>query len=277
VFSPFNLDFVETDPGNVPHIEVVFGGTPTQVGALSNLAGVSPFTTDCAVIENSIVFTFMGSLPAEPQLACEVAAQEIAHSYGLDHTLLASDLMTYLSYEGRRWFQNMNASCGEDKARPCGLNGSTCRQSQNSVGLLTERVGLRGQTGDTAAPSLSITSPKNGDTVPPRFSVSFAASDNAKVLMTSLYIDGEASGSVVMAPFSLATPKALSEGAHRIRVVATDGNNEQVQELTLNVSKDAANMEEDVVGGCATGGGSVGAGAGLAAALGALARRRRRR
>jgi len=281
VFAPFNVSIVDSDPGDVPHIEAVFGGTPTLLGVATNLAGVSPFTSDCAVIESSIVFTFTGVLPADPRLLCEVQAQEVAHSYGLDHVLLASDLMTYLPHEGRRWFQNMNASCGEDKARPCGLNGSTCRQTQNSVSLLIERVGMRAQAGDAVPPTLAITSPYNGETVPPTFAVKFNASDNAKVLMTSLYIDGVASGSAVMAPLAIATPGGLTEGTHKLRLVATDGLNESSQEIAVTVKQGAAapaGQEDDVMGGCAAGRGGASAGAGLALALGAaLGRSRRRR
>ena len=272
IFAPFNIAIVETDPGDVPHIEAVFGGSPTQFGMPSTLAGLSPFTSDCAVIESSIVFTFMGVLPADPILACEVQAQEVAHSYGLDHVLLASDPMSYQPYERRRWFQNQDASCGEDDARPCGLNGSVCRQKQNSVALLLQRVGLRGQAGDTVAPTVDIMSPSDGQTVPPAFDVSFTASDNARVAMASLYIDGVPSGTAVMAPFSIST-SGLSEGTHKLRIVATDGLQEKAKEITVTVS---AAMSEGV-GGCAAGGGGGSAGAGLLLALGALVRRSRRR
>src|SRR5574338_596648 len=133
LFARFDVQVVDTDPGNVPHMEAVFGGTPTQVGLPSNVGGVSPFTTDCSIIENSIVFTFAGAFQLTSREACEIMAQEIAHSYGLDHELLASDPMTYLDYNGNRSFKNQVASCGEDTQRPCGINGSTCRANQNSV------------------------------------------------------------------------------------------------------------------------------------------------
>jgi Bacterial Ig domain len=280
VFAPFNVTITDTDPGNVPHMEAVFGGAPTMVGQPTNLAGVSPFTTDCSIIENSITFAFMGVLPADPSLACEVMAQEVAHSYGLDHVLVASELMTYLPYEGRRWFQNLSASCGEDKARPCGLNGSVCRQNQNSVALLIERLGLKVPAGDTVAPTVSITSPQNAATVPPSFNVKFNAADNTKVAMASLYIDGVPSGSAMAAPFSIPVPSGLSEGSHRLRIVATDGSNEQAKEIVVTVKNGAPSPdgEDDVVGGCTAGGGAGGAGgaaAGLGLALAALARRRR--
>jgi hypothetical protein len=280
VFAPFNLTITETDPGSVPHIEAVFGGSAALLGQPSNLAGVSPFTADCAVIESSIVFAFMGALPADPRLACEVMAQEIAHSYGLDHVMVASELMTYLPFEGRRWFQNMNASCGEDKARPCGLNGSVCRQTQNSVAMLIDRVGLKAAAGDTVVPTVFISSPRDAAIVPPTFNVRFTAEDNTKVAMASLYIDGVPSGSAMMAPFVIPVPSGLPEGSHRLRVVATDGTNEKAKEIVVTVQKGASSPDgdDDVVGSCsaAGGGGGGAAGAGLGLALAALARRRRR-
>jgi uncharacterized protein (TIGR03382 family) len=115
---------------------------------------VSPFTTDCGIIENSVVFTFTDVLPDDPRIMCEVMAQEIAHSFGLDHELLPEDPMTYLDYAGERTFQDETASCGEDAARPCGIDSHVCWQKQNSVQLLVSRLGRRG----TGAPGASGTS-----------------------------------------------------------------------------------------------------------------------
>jgi len=58
--------------------------------------------------------------------------------------MLPSDPMTYLDYDGPRQFQDDDALCGEYEARPCGINGSTCRSSQSSVDLLKARVGAAG-------------------------------------------------------------------------------------------------------------------------------------
>ncbi len=146
LFAPWEVTIVDTDPGNVPHIEAVFGGTPGQVGAQANTAGLSPFSSDCGIIENSVVFTFTGVIPQDARLACEIMAQEVAHSYGLDHEMLASDPMTYLPYTGNRSFKDQMAQCGESSPRPCGINGTTCRPMQNSVQLLNERLGKKGGT-----------------------------------------------------------------------------------------------------------------------------------
>lgn len=285
LFQPFGVTVVETDPGNVPHIEAVFGGSPGLLGLPNGVAGVSPFTTDCSIIENSIVFTFTNVIPQDARLACEIQAQEIAHSYGLDHELLASDPMTYLNYNGNRAFQNQTASCGEDVQRACGINGSVCRPNQNSVTLLTERLGTGGQPGDTVAPTVGITSPRNGATVPPGFDLLFEADDNVGISMATLYVDGEAAGSVLQAPFKFTTSSTLPEGQHTFRVEVTDGANVKSQEITVTVQRGAAPPPSgggdddggaggDISGGCSTGG-STGLGLGLAL-LGLVARRRRR-
>ncbi|HEU0037497.1 MAG TPA: Ig-like domain-containing protein [Kofleriaceae bacterium] len=265
IFAPFDVQVVETDPGNVPHIEAIFGGSPGQVGLPNGVAGVSPFTTDCSIIENSIVFTFTDVIPADARLACEIQAQEIAHSFGLDHELLASDPMTYLPYNGNRAFQNQTASCGEDVSRPCGIGGSVCRPNQNSVTLLTERLGAAGAAGDTIAPSVDVISPTNGAVVPPGFTINFDATDNIGVTSATLYVDGTMADTLSAPPFAFVTSSSLSEGTHTFKVEATDGKNIQAQEITVTLRKGAqppdgtggggtTGGDSDIAGGCSAGG-----------------------
>ena len=149
IYAPFDVIVTDQDPGDVPHLEAVLGGHPGDVGLPDDVAGVSPFRTDCSIIEGSVVFAFTDVLPDDPRTVCEVIAQEIAHSFGLDHEMLASDPMTYLDYGGERTFQDEMASCGEFADRKCGINGNMCRQRQNSFALLEQRLGPRG--GGTAS------------------------------------------------------------------------------------------------------------------------------
>jgi uncharacterized protein (TIGR03382 family) len=144
LYDRFDVTVTDEDPGEVPHIEAVIGGHPNDVGLPDDVAGVSPFMSDCSIIEGSVVFTFTDVLPYDPQTICEVTAQEIAHSFGLDHERLPADPMTYLDYFGNREFQDEMASCGEFSDRACGINGNMCRQRQNSVALLEQRLGKRG-------------------------------------------------------------------------------------------------------------------------------------
>ena len=72
-------------------------------------------------------------------MQCEIAAQEIAHAYGLDHEFLCDDPMTYLSGCGRKTFQDRTVSCGEYSARAC-----KCSGQQNSYRALIDRLGPAG-------------------------------------------------------------------------------------------------------------------------------------
>lgn len=291
LFARFDVQIVETDPGNVPHMEAVFGGTPGQVGMDPNVAGVSPFTLDCSVIENSVVFTFTGAFNFTPRDACEIMAQEVAHSYGLDHELLASDPMTYLQYNGNRAFQDTTASCGESTARVCGINGSQCRPNQNSVTLLTERLGIS----DAIAPTMDWSSPANNATVPPGFEVKAAGTDNIAVKGATLKIDGAIIEEVTgPGPYVFVTPTSIAEGARTVVVEISDGKNIESETRTVTVKKGAPPPDDsgsgtgggtgseeedalndgDIVGGCAAGGGQGGVLLALGL-LGLVLRRRR--
>jgi hypothetical protein len=287
LFSRWDIAVVDTDPGTVPHIEAVFGGTPQQVGLDASVAGVSPFTTDCSIIENSIVFTFTNANSFTAREACEIMAQEIAHSFGLDHELLAADPMTYLTYTGNRSFQDQAAQCGESTPRSCGISGNVCRATQNSVQLLTDRVGIA----DAILPTIEGMSPNNGATVPPGFQVKVVGSDNNQVTGATLKIDGVQMDSATgPGPFAFTTA-SLPEGMHTFSVDITDGKNVKTETRTVTVKIGAPPPQDDlpdgespygeVSGGCAIGHGAQGPGAGLLIALGALLvsplRRRRRR
>jgi hypothetical protein len=282
LFAAYDVQIVDSDPGNVPHMEAVFGGSPTQIGMDTTVLGVSPFTLDCAVIENSVVFTFTGAFSFSPREACEVMAQEVAHSYGLDHELLASDPMTYLDYVGNRTFRDQTALCGEEIAAPraCGINGSVCRPNQNSVQLLKERLGLA----DAIAPLLTLTTPPNFSTVPPGFVVKATGSDNKGVTGAVLKIDGiQADSRTGSGPFVFTTPRTLSEGAHTVVVELTDGKNFKSEMRSVSVKigapplDDTGEFDNDVIGGCAAGRGTTGTLFGFALLAAATRRPRRRR
>jgi len=270
LWSRFDVQVVDTDPGNVPHIEAIFGGTPTQVGLPSNVGGVSPFTTDCSIIENSIVFTFTQAIPnITSREACEIMAQEVAHSYGLDHELLASDPMTYLSYNGNRAFQDQDVSCGEYQSRQCGINGSVCRATQNSVQLLLARVGQ----GDSISPVLMWSTPSDGETVAPGFSVEAAGTDNVAVTGATLLVDGVQAGTQPGAgPFSFPTAATLADGPHTLELQITDGHNVQSQMRTVTVAQaqDPGTGSGDTGGGGGTDPGGGGGGTGPSGGTGTV-------
>jgi hypothetical protein len=254
MFSRWDVTIVDTDPGNVPHMEAVFTGSPASIGMSSGVGGVSPFTQDCGIIENSIVFTFTNAFGNNAQTLCEVMAQEIAHSYGLDHQMLASDPMTYLSYNGKRTFKDQTVSCGEYQNRQCGIGGSVCRPNQNSVQLLNARLG----TADAIAPMLGITAPQDGATVPPGFSVAAMASDNVAVTQATLLIDNQV---VTMTagpgPYNFATDALLATGQHAITVEVTDGKNTQRQTINVTVQAPGGGGSGSDTGSGGDGGGDT--------------------
>jgi len=278
LWKEFDVTITDQDPGDVPHMEAVFGGSPQNIGMPSGVGGVSPFTLDCAVIENSIVFTFTNAYGNDAQTICEVMSQEVAHSYGLDHEMLASDPMTYLNYNGKRSFKDQTVSCGEYSNRLCGIDGSVCRQNQNSVALLKERLGVA----DLVAPTLTITSPADGATVLPGFEIAAVAEDERGVVEATLSIDGVVVTTAPGAgPYSFPTDATLALGAHTLRLEVTDGRNVQSAEIAVTIGapgEDGTDPvdgtgEEDggVLGGCSTGGAG-----GLGVALALLLLRRRR-
>nr|MBA3821462.1 Ig-like domain-containing protein [Deltaproteobacteria bacterium] len=281
IFARYDFTFTQTDPGNLPHIEAVFGGAPAQLGLPRGVAGVSPFSTTCAIVEHSMVFAFTDIIPKDAQRICEIQAQEIAHSYGLDHELLAADPMTYLSYSGQRAFQDQLAPCGETSARSCGVGGSVCRDKQNSHALLLERVGRAG-TGDIEPPVVAIISPQDGATVAAGFVVEISAIDDIAVTGATLSIDGASIAAIDDGPWRFTTPATLAPGRHVIRVEATDGTNAQTTELTVTIAGPATDdgeapaAEDPETVGCAVGGTPGSLLLGLAA-LALVAGRRRQR
>ena len=282
IWAPFDVAITDVAPGNVPHIEALFGGSPAEVGLPDNVGGISPFTSDCSVIENSIVFAFTDNLPKQPRIICEIMSQEIAHSFGLDHEMLASDPMTYLPYNGNRSFKNEDAACGEKSARACGVAGKTCRPSQNSFQLLTARLGAAGQ--DNTPPSIGITTPAPNATVSAGFSIAATATDNTAVTTVAFYLDGSLVATKTSPPYELATDPSLTRGAHTIVVEATDtGGNTATMERDVVVATSSTGGDDDgsddssnpLKLGCSAGGQPAFAVLGVLAAM--LARRRRPR
>jgi hypothetical protein len=151
LYAPFAVTITDIDPGDVPHVEAVFGGSPQMLGLPRTYGGASPFMPDCSVIENSIAFTFTDILGGDATSACWTMAQEIAHGFGLDHELLDGDVMSVDHAPKTRAFLDEEVACGEGTPRPCGASGTTCRARQSSFAVLAAHVGLAGEPVDEPA------------------------------------------------------------------------------------------------------------------------------
>lgn len=265
LFAPFAVTIVTEDPGTAPHLEAVFGGTPSLLGLPNNIAGISPFTSSCSVIESSIVFVFTQSFTASPRTYCEVMAQELAHSYGLDHELLAADPMTYLAFDGKRAFQETLASCGEYSERPCGIGTVSCRAKQSSLLLLRERLGVS----DAVPPKGAILAPASGAVVDSSFHIELSATDDVAIAEIQLSLDGQSVGTLDAPPYRLALSD-IPPGDHTLTAVIIDqGRNT----LTASAMITVVPEEQPSLLGCQ----AAPAPGGLAALLAGLAARRRRR
>ncbi|MBI1944551.1 MAG: hypothetical protein HYS27_02585 [Deltaproteobacteria bacterium] len=162
-FSRFNVTVTDVEPASGEYVEAHFGGSPGQIGLPSGVGGVAPIDSySCNIIPRAIVYIFSDVLGGSVQTNCEVAAQEIAHAFSLDHEYLCQDPMTYLGGCGAKTFQDTGAQCGEYEPRQCNCNRST----QNSVTIMVDKLGGSAplDPGDTIPPVAQLTSPADGAT-----------------------------------------------------------------------------------------------------------------
>ena len=232
VFAPFNVVITDQDPGTANHFEIMIAGSPGDLGFGNTTGGISPFDCGTPVINNSLVFTFSGVWGGDVDEICATAAQEIAHSFTLDHVIDPSDPMTYFGFDGRRHFVNDNIQCGSDCVNGRGPFGQTCfgtnlqshsctctgSQTQNSVQTM---LALFGQ-GAPTPPSVSIVSPLNGAAVKGGFAITAKVTDDVGVMMAEARVDGMLVGTLPKGPFAWNAPVALAPGSHTVEVTGYD-------------------------------------------------------
>jgi len=229
VFAPFNVVVTDDDPGAAPHYEIMVGGTPQQLGFDLGIGGVSPAA--CGTIPSSLVFVFdvWGTNVNE---ICAPAAQEIAHSWSLDHVTDPSDPMTYFSYPDRRHFKDAEITCGSDCKNGLGPLGETCtgttRQTrecacgagptQNSYRVLRELFG----DGTPTPPAVEIMIPFDGQSVTAGFKIAANVTDDMGISKVELYIDGAWIETLGAKPWMFVAPDGLAQGAHQIKIIGYD-------------------------------------------------------
>lgn len=243
VFSPFGVEIVTTDPGNANHFEIMIAGRPQQIGLPSGVGGISPFNCNAEYIPNSLVFVF-DVWGGDVEEICSTAAQEIAHSFGLDHVTEPSDPLTYFTYNGRRRFKDAAVQCGSDCVNGEAPFGQTCTgpvlqglgqqehtcscyggphpgmtlNTQNSVTKLKSLFG----TGAPTPPELTIDKPKLGENVMPGFAVAVTAMDVNGISMLELRVNGMVTSTITQAPYVFNAPSSLTDGTHTVEVTAYD-------------------------------------------------------
>ena len=276
VFSPFGVTITTTNPVAAPHFEIMIAGVSTQIGLDANYLGVSPGT--CSdYIPNSLVFDFANSPSYQGAVEdiCATAAQEIAHSFALDHVIDASDPLTYFQYSGRKRFKNAAVQCGSDcvsgqspggqnctggngQQHPCICGGNT----QNSFQSIKDLFG----SGTPTPPTVTFVNPKSGAAVAPGFGFSVTATDDNGIAQAQGFVDDVNAGILFSQPFAFNAPTTLANGAHTIKVVATDiygatgqaSLNVVIGEPCMKPSDCPTDTETCIGGRCVTGPGTQG-------------------
>jgi hypothetical protein len=197
-FAPFNVEVTDVDPGNVPHIEGVMGGSPQHIGMGQGVGGVAPMNGNCSTVERAVVYIFT-QVFGSPQVECEVAAQEIGHAIGMDHEYLCEDPMTYLNGCGKKKFRDQTVWCGEYSPRQC-----MCGGQQNSVQFMLDRLGPNGGGSSSSAASSSASSSSSsggggGDTTPPEVALTSPADGATLAANAKITVQAKASDDVGLA------------------------------------------------------------------------------
>ncbi len=256
-FSRFNVAITDVDPGTTPHYEVMVAGTAQQIlGNQGNgVGGIADFPCqdvgNCdAYTPNALVFAFAGAFGPDATEICAVAAQEIAHTWALDHVVDATDPLTYNNYSGMREYHD-GEKCGSDCQGGVSPFGLTCTGSggqathmcsgnnaptQDEVATM---LALFGPSAPATPPTVSITSPADGATVQGGFAVAATVTDTLAVAKAELRIDGALVGTSTTAPFTWTTSAQLAVGSHTVDVTGyNDGGLTADATITVTIPKE---------------------------------------
>ncbi|MCB9738602.1 MAG: hypothetical protein H6747_04980 [Deltaproteobacteria bacterium] len=129
-FAPFDVRVTDQRPTAIEdYVMAVFGGSARELGYskkdAAGVGGLAPFNGK--PIGRAVVFVFTATLKNRKEDACDTAAMEIAHAYGLDHSFHCRDVMTYKKRCGSRRFLDEAVPCGEDEPRTC--TGGAAKQN----------------------------------------------------------------------------------------------------------------------------------------------------
>jgi len=214
IFSPFNIEVTDIDPGTVSHDEAVVCGESADAG-VPGAGGVAPFS--CGIIQNPITFTFPESLGDNPRLLAEVVAQEAAHAWGLEHELLCEDPLTYLSGCGAKTYQDVDAECGEFDPRPCDCGNETQNTFQHILNAFGPSIP------DVDGPTITILAPLTGTMYEQgdSFTVLAEIVDDSIVEDATLYSNGELLDIDTTDPWGWQVNNAQG-GAYTLEITAVD-------------------------------------------------------
>jgi hypothetical protein len=256
VYSPYNVEVTDVLPPNgMSHNQGIVAGRPVNIGyGSAGIGGIAPYAPGCAPRDNVISFTFAniygGSGISRAYAICAVAAQETAHAYGLDHAWefldgrsACNDPMSYRSdCGGQKFFRNEQARCGEFAPRGC-----RCGGTQNSHRLLLNIFGSK--TPLTPPPTLTVSAPVAGETIPAATPVIATAYAQRGVARLELWLNGYkwlevggaefGPGGQPESTYSLVIPADVPDSVLDIVVKAYDDIEQVTESPVVTVTKGA--------------------------------------
>jgi hypothetical protein len=256
VYSPYGVTITDVKPtAALTYTQGIIAGRPQNIGyPAGSIGGIASNGLGCGAADNVISFTFAniygGASQAFIWRVCATAAQETAHSFGLEHVFefgdgrsTCTDPMTYRGdCGGQKFFRNDPARCGEASSRPCACGGL-----QNSHAKLLSLLGPGMAT--TGVPALTVSSPTAGETVGNGATVVATASAKRGVSRLELWLNGYKWLTVKGAPFGqmgqpestypLTFPAAVPNSVIDIVVKAYDDIEAETIAPTIRVTKGA--------------------------------------
>ncbi|MBS1119643.1 MAG: hypothetical protein H6Q90_1871 [Deltaproteobacteria bacterium] len=253
VYSPYAVTVTDVQPApTVDYNEAIVAGTAQEIGVSSDFSGFAPIMANCNPVDHAISFSFANMFTDPFERAheiCWTAAQEVGHTYGLDHAFerfdgvsACNDPMTYRSdCGGQKFFRDEVAKCGEYEARPC-----RCSNQQNSHEWLSTVIG---EATSNTAPTVSVLSPVAGAAIANGSVIHALAGAPRGVETVELWLNGYRWLSVPGAAFGptgqpttdypLTLPAEVPDGVIDIVVVAKDDLDVATTATTVTVTKGA--------------------------------------
>ena len=237
IMAPFNIQVTDVDPGTADHFEVMVAGSPQELGLSGGVGGIADYACTApgqcnSYIPDALVFDFSDVWGDQYLDDCATVAQEIAHTWSLDHVAVASDPMTYFPYSGMRTYQD-HVQCGSDCFNgqspfglPCNGQYHTCMSTgtayQDDVQTIKKLFGPAG----AVAPTLKITSPTDGsgEQSGTSFEVDVSCTSGDGIQEVDMSIDGVPKFSLTQSPYKFMTPANLPDGAHKIDILCATNN-----------------------------------------------------
>ena len=255
VYSPYGVQITDQLPTNgISYNEAIVAGVPEDIGYTSSqVGGIAHVSPDCSPQNDIMSFSFANLYHGQQRVntICYVAAQETAHSYGLDHeyvfldgTSACKDPMSYRGdCGGQRFFRNAPAKCGEFAPRTCNCGGT-----QNSHLRILAAAGPG--TPITRPPTVSVTSPTAGAAVSNGVAVQVLAGAQRGVANVELWLNGYKWAEVPGAPwgssgqadpssYQLAFPASVPDGVIDIQIKAYDDIPVETDAPIVTVTKGA--------------------------------------